>query len=1136
MDSRAVCENATATGGGCAYVPLRSRKFGEDFEDQFTGATVTVSNGFTFTEAATPVVTHITPTTGMPGSRVEIFGSNLAAALDSDGEHTPPLDSNYYMSRFGFFEQFIDAEVWLGEDAPCPIVKHNDTYIYCVTYMNTMEENFPLTLWVHGKGSARHDVPGGLIQYRYDLFVDEIAVIGNSVETTAEATGSNYGGTKLRLTGGGFAEVHKTYGTSTTGGAVGKFMGSSLVTPIVKLCGSTARGSLDTAVPTTVQEGAPCTLFEGLWTGGVGCIVTYNSGSIIECVTEELPAGGVTDIKVVVDWNARPYSAECRLGEVLKKCEATDAGTCAAVTLDGNAATCTSAGACDHTAEACASSDGTDSGACAAATLDGTEEQDSATCTAAHASCTYTAEACVATDLAICHSADVFSGDVTPDFITPDSKKCESKGACTYTPPVPGSCNFTFTSSLTPKVLTMETMGGGFPDGNQPSGDYSAVAEAADFSVGDVVTFVLGGDGSADLSSTTLADYQVFRNPPAYAGDIGHAAGWATWEEDGVPLCSAKTLADGSDAGTKELTCTLAAHLPDYYRPAIKVKPFGWAEWDGIEPGAVGATGALYGAGQFIYGTKLAQADGSPVSARGPRMYIVPTIEEIDQTTGSAVGGAEVTITGQGLGDWSRRLEVLIGGAPCQVTGMSPDPWTLVFRQTAGHGWFGADELSKNSNDPTNPMYSILDTLGDISNRDSTDGQLTLKMVWPRMHRTQNQLIWRQGLDPTTTEAYCSNPLLTNKRECVAHNRWMPDVFCYNTECQVVNTLCTNGKFDTKEACETVNTWHEGTDPRFEPVDVFGSFAGLVKGGEQTALLEGLGHTGVEGDHYFSVGAKRPSASLHTAFPGPYTETTQVELYVLAGDLPAAGGTGADEVTCVTAPESADQSTAVGVMLAGNVGAVIDCADGASGTGYILFTEESARTRWGSGFHGDTADHFVCVQYSSQTAQWTYHKSGVNSNVLRTLEPRPSDVLVADVDYTADTVSAALGMSGSVGGIRYGFTAGDLQFLAGGPSSWHRNHRGGEFRVFGSYLLPNADRGPSGNLWTVDIQTCTSGGCVPAPCNEPPVPCGAPGTASGEVAEKHAACLVRPPRDRVCARLWCSQPERLVTECQVHMG
>ena len=146
MDSRAVCENATATGGGCAYVPLRSRKFGEDFEDQFTGATLRHSNGFTFTEAATPVVTHITPTTGMPGSRVEIFGSNLAAALDSDFDLTPPRDEQYYMSRFGFFEQFQEAEVWLGEDSPCPIVKHNDTYIYCIAHINTMEENLRLVV------------------------------------------------------------------------------------------------------------------------------------------------------------------------------------------------------------------------------------------------------------------------------------------------------------------------------------------------------------------------------------------------------------------------------------------------------------------------------------------------------------------------------------------------------------------------------------------------------------------------------------------------------------------------------------------------------------------------------------------------------------------------------------------------------------------------------------------------------------------------------------------------------------------------------------------------------------------------------------------------------------------------------
>jgi len=70
--------------------------------------------------------------------------------------------------------------------------------------------------------------------------------------------------------------------------------------------------------------------------------------------------------------------------------------TCAAVTLDGNAATCTGAGDCDYTAEACVSSDGTDPN-CASVTLDGTEEADLAACTGVGATCAYTAEACVAT-------------------------------------------------------------------------------------------------------------------------------------------------------------------------------------------------------------------------------------------------------------------------------------------------------------------------------------------------------------------------------------------------------------------------------------------------------------------------------------------------------------------------------------------------------------------------------------------------------------------------------------------------------------------------------------------------------------------------------------------------------------------
>eukprot|EP01045_Picozoa_sp_COSAG04_P037734 COSAG04_NODE_9786_length_832_cov_1.215553_1_plen_91_part_10 len=91
---------------------------------------------------------------------------------------------------------------------------------------------------------------------------------------------------------------------------------------------------------------------------------------------------------------------------------------------------------------------------------------------------------------------------------------------------------------------------------------------------------------------------------------------------------------------------------------------------------------------------------------------------------------------------------------------------------------------------------------------------------------------------------------------------------------------------------------------------MFGSFSGLVKGGKYTSLLEGAGHTGAEGDHYFSVGAIRPGPSIRPSFPGPYTETTQVELYVLPGQLPAVGGSPSDSVTCV-APESGDADLSV---------------------------------------------------------------------------------------------------------------------------------------------------------------------------------------------------------------------------------
>ena len=242
-DSNEVCRAVP----GCAYVPMRSARFGEDFV--FTGASTTLAGGYTFAQAATPTVTRITPETGMPGSRVEIFGQNLAAPL-------PVSDTNFYMSRFGFFEQPIKATVHLGEDAPCAVVAHTDTYIRCVAYRNTMTETFPLSVDIHGAGYADH-----AIYFTFDLFVSDVSL----------PTGSIYGGTTLRLTGGGFAVVHNTYGEAVDGSAVGAFMGSSLVTPRVTLCDPPKPPDPDhfnedgvQVVHIPLADGAaePCQLFE----------------------------------------------------------------------------------------------------------------------------------------------------------------------------------------------------------------------------------------------------------------------------------------------------------------------------------------------------------------------------------------------------------------------------------------------------------------------------------------------------------------------------------------------------------------------------------------------------------------------------------------------------------------------------------------------------------------------------------------------------------------------------------------------------------------------------------------------------------------------------------------------------------
>jgi len=125
----------------------------------------------------------------------------------------------------------------------------------------------------------------------------------------------------------------------------------------------------------------------------------------------------------------------------------------------------------------------------------------------------------------------------------------------------------------------------------------------------------------------------------------------------------------------------------------------------------------------------------------------------------------------------------------------------------------------------------------------------------------------------------------------------------------------------------------------------------------------------------------------------------------------------------------------------------VACQDGASGTGFILYSATSVHTRFSAHApHGSNADHFICVKYNG--SDWVYD----NNSSYYTFTPSSSDVLVASVDFSADIVSDLVGANSIQNGINYGYETGDLTFLA---NRWGTSSNGGEFNFLGTAIVPN---------------------------------------------------------------------------------
>ena len=132
----------------------------------------------------------------------------------------------------------------------------------------------------------------------------------------------------------------------------------------------------------------------------------------------------------------------------------------------------------------------------------------------------------------------------------------------------------------------------------------------------------------------------------------------------------------------------------------------------------------------------------------------------------------------------------------------------------------------------------------------------------------------------------------------------------------------------------------------------------------------------------------------------------------------------------------------------GNIGGGIAANDAATGTGYLLYSSESIHTRFAaSSPYQYNADHLIAVAESG--GQWFFQN---NDTGFVAFTPQVGDVLLAEVDFTNDTVTDLIGQTGSIHGIEQGYASGDITFIA---NQWNGSPNLGEFDVTGTFFVRN---------------------------------------------------------------------------------
>ncbi|MCG8648693.1 MAG: putative Ig domain-containing protein, partial [Pirellulales bacterium] len=123
--------------------------------------------------------------------------------------------------------------------------------------------------------------------------------------------------------------------------------------------------------------------------------------------------------------------------------------------------------------------------------------------------------------------------------------------------------------------------------------------------------------------------------------------------------------------------------------------------------------------------------------------------------------------------------------------------------------------------------------------------------------------------------------------------------------------------------------------------------------------------------------------------------------------------------------------------------------DGATGTGWIMYSSQDLQERFSDNPPaGGSSEHFIVVRLDS--GHWEYNDDSAS---WHRFNPRADDMLVAAVDFDANTTTSLEGQSGRERGVAYGYVSGNLTFQA---DSWNGTFNPGEFTVTGDEFVITA--------------------------------------------------------------------------------